>query len=251
MQSRDPDAASAPLVGLAERYEPGVAPAHAHARAQLMYAVQGSMTVIAGQGSWVLPPSRALWLPSGVTHSLKVRRYAELRTLYLDEKAGWLGETSAPRVLQVGPLMRELILAAIDAPWSYPPDSPSQRLARVVCDRIAFMPSEPVHLPDLIDPRAKRLAAIYYANPAERRRLVDLAGGTGASARTLERLFVSETGLSVGAWTKRLRLMFALENLSDGSSVGDAAFAVGFDNPSSFIAAFKLHFGVTPARYFA
>ena len=251
MQLLDPDTASAPLVGLSERYEPGIVPPHAHLRAQLMFAVHGSMTVMAGAGSWVLPPSRALWLPAGLSHSLKVRRSAELRTLYLDNSVDWLVDMSAPRVLRVGPLMRELIIAAVTAPWDYPANGPNARLARVLFDQMRFTATEPSHLPDPGDHRARRLAAIYFANPAERRTLANLARETGASVRTLERLFIAETGLSVGAWTKRLRLMFALERLSDGSSVGDAAFAVGFDNPSSFIAAFKLHFGVTPARYFA
>jgi AraC-like DNA-binding protein len=46
------------------------------------------------------------------------------------------------------------------------------------------------------------------------------------------------------------RLIFALERIADGMSVGDAAFSVGFENPSSFIALFKRQFGKTPGRYF-
>ena len=47
-----------------------------------------------------------------------------------------------------------------------------------------------------------------------------------------------------------MRLMLALEIIAAGSSIGDAAFDVGFENPSSFIALFRKQFGVTPARYF-
>jgi AraC-like DNA-binding protein len=41
--------------------------------------------------------------------------------------------------------------------------------------------------------------------------------------------------------------------LEDGGhgGIGDAAFAVGYQNPSSFIAVPKRAFGVTPTRYFA
>ena len=74
---------------------------------------------------------------------------------------------------------------------------------------------------------------------------------TGLSARTIERLFRHETGMSVGAWAKQLRLVLALEKLAAGQSVGDAAFEVGYSNPSNFIVDFRTAFGVTPSRYFA
>lgn len=250
MLMKDPDKAEAPLVGLSERYEAGNISSHAHQRAQIVYAVEGSMTVLTDRGSWVLPPNRALWLPARTQHALTVRRPIELRTLYLDEAARWLPTFEAISVLQIVPLTRELILAAVEMPWDYRPGSTHARLARVLCDRLIISPVEPVHLPEPRDARAKRLTALYYADPAERRSLASLAPLTGASVRTLERLFVNETGYSVGAWVQQLRLIFALEKIADGAPVGDAAFDVGFKNPSSFIAVFRQQFGTTPARFF-
>jgi transcriptional regulator GlxA family with amidase domain len=174
----------------------------------------------------------------------------ELRTLYLDQRVSWTRPRPKIAVLQVPALVRELIIAAAQAPWSYDQDSDSARLARVLCERIATVAQEPAHLPEPRDPRAQRLSALYYANPAERRPLPVLAGVIGASSRSLERIFVAETGFSIGAWTQQLRLIFALERIADGMSVGDAAFSVGFENPSSFIALFKRQFGETPGRYF-
>jgi AraC-like DNA-binding protein len=66
----------------------------------------------------------------------------------------------------------------------------------------------------------------------------------------MDRLFMAETGMGVGMWVQQMRLMLALEIIAAGSSIGDAAFDVGFENPSSFIALFRKQFGVTPARYF-
>jgi AraC-like DNA-binding protein len=246
----DPDAASAPVIGLSERYPPGRVAAHAHVRAQIMFAEQGALTILTRAGSWVLPSNRALWIPGGTTHTLICRKSAHLRTLYLDERIHWTQARPHVAVLQVPTLVRELIIAMTEAPWSYERVSPSARLARVLCERIAPVDQEPVHLPEPRDPRARRLSVLYYANPAERRPLPILSAVVGASARTLERLFVSETGFSIGAWTQQLRLMFALERIADGMGVGDAAFSVGFENPSSFIALFKRQFGTTPGRFF-
>jgi AraC-like DNA-binding protein len=250
MLLRDPDTAAAPVIGLSERYAPGRVAEHAHIRAQIMLAEEGAMTVLTQDGSWVLPSNRALWLPGGTAHTLVCRKPVHLRTLYLDQRVFWTSPRADIAVLQVPTLVRELIIAATEAPWSHEQDSPSGRLARVLCDRIATIDQEPVHLPEPHDPRARKLSAIYYANPAERRTLPALSLLVGASPRTLERLFVTETGFSIGSWTQQLRLTFALERIADGMGVGDAAFSVGFENPSSFIALFKRQFGTTPGRYF-
>lgn len=246
----DPDEAFAPVVGLAVRYESGPISAHIHARAQIMFAVEGSMTVLTDDGSWVLPTSRALWLPPGVKHALKVRRAVELRTVYLETTIDWIAFSAKVAVLRVSPLLREMLVAVTDLPWDFEPESPSERFARAFCDRLQFGEQEPVHLPAPRDHRAKRLAEIYYADPSERRALSELVAECGASMRTLERLFLVETGMSIGAWIRQLRLMFALEKLADGASVSDAAHHVGFETPSSFVAAFKRNFGETPGRYF-
>lgn len=250
MLSRDPDAAAAPVVGLSERYAPGRVDEHRHIRAQIMLAEEGTLTVLTEAGSWVLPLNRALWIPGGTPHTLVCRKPVHLRTLYLDQSMPWTNLRADIAVLQVPGLVRELIIAATEAPWTYEQDSPSHRLAQVLCERIVIIDHEPVHLPEPRDPRARKFCALYFANPAERRSLPALSTIVGASPRTLERLFMAETGFNISSWTQQLRLMFALERIADGMGVGDAAFSVGFENPSSFIALFKRQFGTTPGRFF-
>jgi hypothetical protein len=142
----DPDLASSPVVGLAEHYAAGEVAPHHHRRAQILYAVSGSMTAVTDEGRWVIPPSRALWIPGGARHALVVRRGIALRTLYLDESIDWVPRRAACEVIQVAPLVRELILAAVAAEWDYGPDSATTRLVRVLCDRLVAAPQEPVYL---------------------------------------------------------------------------------------------------------
>lgn len=250
MPTADPDLASSPVVGLAEHYAAGEVAPHHHRRAQILYAVSGSMTAVTDEGRWVIPPSRALWIPGGARHALVVRRGIALRTLYLDESIDWVPRRAACEVIQVAPLVRELILAAVAAEWDYGPDSATTRLVRVLCDRLVAAPQEPVYLPAPTDPRAQRVAAIYRREPADHRTISELGRVVGASPRTLERLFLAQTGLPLGQWVQQLRLISAMERIADDEPVGDAAFAVGYQNPSSFIAVFKRRFGTTPAQYF-
>ena len=105
-------------------------------------------------------------------------------------------------------------------------------------------------MPELSDPRAQRVAAMLRADPADRRPLAELASAAGATHRTIERLFASETRMSFGRWRIRQRMITALEKLANGDRVSNVADAVGYESPSSFIAGFKDSFGTTPTSYF-
>lgn len=216
-----------------------------------MWAVRGALTVLTDLGSWVLPPHRALWIPGGLAHGLRVGTSAELRTLYFAPKTMPGSAWCSCQVVEVPPLVRELILHVVALPWDYPSRGADSRLVRVLVERLSAAQQEPVHLPWLVDQRARRLATHMCEHPTDRRPIPVLASTIGSSARTLERVFAAETGMSIGAWAQQMRLMFALEMLAAGTAVSDAAFQVGYENPSSFIAVFRRTFGTTPAKYFS
>ncbi len=208
------------------------------------------MNVTTPAGRWILPAGRALWIAAGTEHGLHVRRPVDLEVLYLRPSMDGLPPWTGCMVVNVTPLLRELIAACIALPWDYPTQSAAGRLARVLIDQLAAMSQAPVDLPEPTDPRAVRMAQLARQDLTDRRPLAALAPLAGASSRTVERLFVAETGMSFGAWRHRLRLIVALEHLAEGESVASASYAVGYDNPSSFIAAFRAMFGKTPGRYF-
>ncbi len=56
--------------------------------------------------------------------------------------------------------------------------------------------------------------------------------------------------MTFGAWRQRQKLIMAIEALAYGGSVKAVAMDVGYESASSFVAAFRSMFGVTPARYF-
>ena len=120
----------------------------------------------------------------------------------------------------------------------------------VLLDQIAALPAVPLQLPLPADGRALRLAGVLQENPCDRRSLPALSRGTGASTRTLERLFLRETGLSFVRWRQQLRLLHALRLLAEGRPVTTVALDVGYQSPSAFVAMFKAALGCTPGRYF-
>lgn len=238
------------VLGLAEEHEAGffIVP-HMHDTAQLIYASEGVMTVETGDGAWVVPPERAVWVPALVTHSIRMTGGVRFRTLYVSESVAPLGGPHCC-VVQVEALLRALIARFFEFSNSWPESGPEARLVAVLLDEIHAAPTAPLHLPMPKDPRAYKIALAVRDDPAQRRPIREWARLAGTSERTFERLWFTEVDTTFGRWQQQARLLRALEVLASGRSVTEAALDVGFETASSFIAMFRRAMGTTPARYF-
>ena len=222
---------------------------HSHDRDQLVYAMQGVMTVVTGVGTWVVPTLRAVWIPATLSHSITMSGTVAMRTLYFRPRLA-PGLPHECCVVNVPPLLRELILHACSF------GSLNRRVARqrhlidMIVDQLQTIPMVPLQLPHLSDPRARRVAETLLAEPGSTRTLAQLCKPGGASKRTVERLFRNEVGMTFGKWRQQLRLMHAVRFLAGGASVTQAALEAGYSTPSAFILRFRKLLGTTPAAYF-
>ena len=240
-----------PVLGLAEDHGPGEPiPPHHHDSGQLIHASEGVMTIGTRDGLWVVPPTRAVWVPPFVTHEIAMSGTVRLRTLYF-APSGVPIDSERCCVVQVSALLRAAILRVVDFAQPYSEEGPEARIVGVLMDEIRAAQTAPLHLPMPKDVRARRVAEAFRANPADRRPRSAWAREAGASERTLERLFQAEVGTSLGKWQQQCRLLRALQVLASGESVTAAAFEVGFETPSAFIAMFRRAMGTSPARYFS
>ena len=222
---------------------------HSHQRAQLIHLIKGSLRVETEEGTWIVPPERAVWVPAFVEHQVTALTASLFRTLYVRAK-GDAGLPALCSVVNVTPLLRELILALMKRPRSYDEKGADGRLAQVILDQIALSPEASLHLPMPQAGRLRRIAEALRTNPADTRGLDDWAREAAVSPRTFARRFTSETGMGFRNWRKQARLMRALELLADGVPVSDVSDRLGYEGPSAFIAMFRQAFGVTPGRYF-
>jgi transcriptional regulator GlxA family with amidase domain len=118
-------------------------------------------------------------------------------------------------------------------------------------ESIAFRIPEDHQRPDPRDDRPGQrhgppAGDLVTASPGEP--TTPLARRAGASLRTLERCFLSETGLSLGEWRRRVRLFHALHLLQGGASVTEVALDVGYASVSAFSQAFARQFGHSPSK---
>jgi AraC-like DNA-binding protein len=219
---------------------------HAHRRGQLVFARSGVMQVETAAGLWILPPQRALWVPARMRHAIRCRSAVSLRTLYVDP-AGRHGLPKACGVFAVSPLLREVIIELCERP-----STPRRRraLAELALSELVALPAIPIHLPEPADTRLQRVTAALKRHPADERGLAAWAATAGASARTLTRLFLAETGMTFRQWRRQLRFTVAIERLARREPVTGVALDLGYSSVSAFIDAFRKSFGVTPYRYF-
>jgi AraC-like DNA-binding protein/mannose-6-phosphate isomerase-like protein (cupin superfamily) len=221
---------------------------HRHRRAQLVYASDGVMTVTTRSAAYLVPPLRAVWMPGGVEHQIEARSAVSMRTLYIEPAAASALPTEI-RVLNITPLLRELIIAAVANGNRYASDSPAARIMPVILDQIQAQPVASLALPIPGDARLRRLTRALLDDPADRRSLGEWSKVVGASKRTLIRLFPEQTGMTFRAWRQQRRLLRALELLSSGADVTSIALDVGYDNSSAFISMFRRCLGTTPLQY--
>jgi AraC-like DNA-binding protein len=221
---------------------------HSHPRFQLVYAARGVMTVDTRDATWVVPPQRAVWMPPTVEHRLKASGAVELRSLYVRVDAAARMPKSC-EVLEVTPLLRELIVRATDLPLEYDMRGPAGRIMRLLLDELAGLARLPYHLPV---PRVAPLAAICRAlldEPDQAATLPEIAGREGLSSRTLARHFRRHTGMSFAEWRRRARLLRALGWIAEGRPIVEVALELGYDSPSAFSAMFRRELGAPPSQF--
>jgi AraC-like DNA-binding protein/quercetin dioxygenase-like cupin family protein len=219
---------------------------HTHPDHQLAWAASGVLTVRTDVATWVLPPTRALWIPAGIRHETLSAGAATMRSAYVRPDRCQI-DWAEPTPVSASPLLAELI-SYLERRDLGPDRRAHAESVLVDLLRPVSMTNIEVRMPG--DDRARQVASALYVDPADGRTLAEWGHEVGASERTLARAFLSDTGVSFGRWRTLLRLHAALMALADGEPVGNVARHVGYESDSAFVAAFRRETGVTPAAYF-
>ena len=224
-------------------------PAHTHRWHQCLYASGGVVRVSTDVATWVVPPSRAIWIPAGILHAVDILESAQMRSLYVLPQASPLG-ADGTRVLDVSPLLRDLIAdLATDATEA---DPHRERLVSdLILDELRIAPTLRV---GVAMPTDKRLAALCNAlieSPSSPRTLDEWAPLVGASARTLTRLFADELDTTFATWRQQMRLAHAAPLVARGWPMSRVAAELGYSSQSAFSAMFRRTFGKSPSAFFA
>lgn len=230
---------------------------HRHPWAQLAYCGTGTLRVRAlpegerlEELTYIVPPSRAVWIAPGHLHCIDVLEAAEFRTLYLHASvtpAGWSGS----RMIVASPLLSELVQALDRLDTLQPRPGREALLTQLVLDEIAHADPQALAVPmphaQRGDKRLRAVCEAVLAAPSARTTLAAWAADVGASERTIARLFRDELGTSYQQWRQQAALAHALPLLAQGASVAQVAAATGYASESAFSAMFKAAMGQPPS----
>lgn len=232
---------------------------HEHQWAQLAYCTSGLLQVTAAQrqGSadevtYIIPPSRAVWIAPGARHHVSVIEAAEFRTLYMAAEAvpaHW----RECRMLVVSALLRELVHALEPLSQGRAVSLREQWLMQLLLDELGRADTQalgvPLPHPQQGDKRLRSLCEAVLHQPTRHASLGAWAAEAGASERTLARLFREELGMSYQQWRQQALLAHALPMLARGLPVGQVAALSGYASDSAFSAMFKAAMGQSPSRF--
>ena len=235
---------------------------HSHPWAQVAISTTGVIRLTVNHGTYIVPPSRALWIPPGVEHAVTMVEDADLRTLYFHQPRGRCGP-GVPRdqedawrqcrVLEVSELLRALVREMPTTPDGGPALTPAQRLreqhlSALIRDELARAAAVKLGVDLPQDKRLRHLCEAVLADPTRHETLADWAQDTGASPRTVARLFRSELGSTFTQWRQQVILAKAVSLAAGRMPMGQIAAELGY-SPSAFSAMVRKSVGQPPGRF--
>ncbi|MGW7793393.1 AraC family transcriptional regulator [Streptomyces tricolor] len=217
---------------------------HAHRRAQVLYAATGVMRVETADGSWTIPTARAVLIPPGTRHQVAMTGVST-RSLYIEPAAvPWF--PARCRAVDVSPLLRALILEAVEMEPRYPAHSRDAAVAALLLHELRNLAPLPLDLPLPADPRLRGLCEAFLRRPDVHDPPARWCAALHISERTLARLFRRGTGLSFSQWRQRACVLHSLRHLATGTPVTRVAAMLGYDNPAAYTTAFRKLLGRPP-----
>lgn len=228
-------------------YEPGHhVKRHWHARAQFAFALEGTMRVRTARRVWIVPSSRALWIPARTAHEIQMYGTVKMHSLYLNETAA-SGMPVSPAVLNMTPLLRELIVRAADL--THDCDADDGLLIQLLIAELRRLTPCAFDLPLPQSEDLSLLCERMLHDISSRRSCGADAKKLNISARTLYRRFVRETGITFARWKQQVRLLESIRRLSQGTPVTTVAIDLGYESPSAFSTMFRRAVGVAPRAF--
>ena len=235
---------------------------HTHAWAQLAISTGGVIRVSLPNATYIVPPHRAVWVPPGVQHAVTLVETARLYTLYFlpeayggGTQAQWMNDAAWQecRVMEASPLLRALVVemdVGSDLATPLPADiaAREQHLSALVYDEIRRAPviHLGVRLPQ--DKRLKNLCEAVLEDPTRHETLEQWVRDSGASLRTVARLFRTELGCTFTQWRQQVVLSKAVALAARQWPIAHIAAELGY-TPSAFSALVRRTVGMTAATF--
>lgn len=222
---------------------------HAHENCgELVFVSDGIMVVCAQNASYCAQKNRAIWIPPRVKHEWYMPTNTIDRSLYIHESAFNHANLNALHIIEVSPLLREMVIAMDELGLDFEMEV-DKRLGMALIDRVCAAQKCTDMPPIPQNHKLIKLCTEFIITPDMHVELSDWSAQVHVSEKTLARIFMKETGLNFREWKRAWRMQNAKKDLEAGAQVTETALNCGYSSLSSFIAAFKKNYGVSPSKF--
>jgi AraC-like DNA-binding protein len=152
-------------------------------------------------------------------------------------------------VISISPLLRQLLIEAVDTPLAYDEHGRDGALMTLALLEIGQARALPLQIPLPDNPRLLARCQAFLQSPDIHQSPQDWARDLFVSERSFSRLFREQTQMSFGQWRQRACVMLALSRLSSGHSITRIALDLGYESPAAFSTMFRRLIGCPPTHY--
>ena len=238
-------------LGKAIRAAPGESYSwHTHEFGQLISAASGSMYVGTPDRVLLLSPAMVLWIPPDVEHWMQYGTNNEMH--YVDvnrDEAAKIG--SACRIVANTSLLRALVFETMPDNQSARGTGHNDALHDLLRHELVAAPDVPLSIVMPRDHRIRRFAEAAFSDPGNVDSVDLWLADAPASRKTIERLFITETGMPPSKWLRHARILHAISKLAAGEKVSSVAFDMGYTSSSAFSYMFRRALGSSPRAFCA
>lgn len=216
-----------------------------HAAHELTWTAYGAAEVELAAGRYPVDAQWGLWLPAGTSHQVHAGEDSLLLPLWFDAQDfdAWCDEpTPVLRTPEVDRMVRAALQPGLQP---YGREGATMTAVHAV---VGALLREDGTTPIPRSRPAREVAIALLRDPRRGDSVEQWARQVHVSAKTLQRAFVSDTGLPFSRWRTKVRLSAAVSMLRSGDSVSRTSAQVGFRSPSAFAAACRAELAMTPGQ---
>ncbi|CAH7050296.1 AraC family transcriptional regulator [Vibrio chagasii] len=211
---------------------------HTHDHPHLVFIHEGCQIISTDKDSLLSMPGSLIYIPAGVPHRADYLKQSHVSLLRLPQ-------ASTPNITEICMLDVSPIVAQLFSVWEN--GGPAQKLTthyvHVLVDQcnLCKPTNNPLIAKGGMDRRLLMVIEALSNKPNIKMSISDLSNQTGASVRTLNRLFLASFKTSFREIRQKVVMDRAEKMMAKGISATDIAFELEYSSLSAFSTAFKEH----------
>ncbi|MEM5478140.1 helix-turn-helix transcriptional regulator [Pacificibacter sp. AS14] len=221
---------------------------HTHDFGQLISAASGSMYVGTPDRVLLLSAAMAVWIPPDTEHWLRYN--SNNLMIYVDvnrNEAAKLGLDC--RIVAMTHLLGTLFAATMPECSDTRGTRHNVALYTLLRHEVLAARNVPLSLTLPKDERVRGFAQAALDDPGNVQSVEVWLANAPASRKTIERVFIAETGMPPSRWLRHARILHAVSLLAAGQKVTTVAFDMGYESSSAFSYMFRQTLGVSPREF--